>query len=104
MHHGSAPVALAPRSPVVEEVQVIARTPALAEVRVVIDGGPPTTIGSVRLTHDSWCWAHNDGEQSSPISETRLVAARALAEYHRAYKPQRARATLRQMLDEARVR
>ncbi len=87
-----------------DTVQVVARTPALAEVRIVLDGDLPATIGTVRLTHDSWCWEHNDGEQSSPIAGTRLAAARALADYHRAYKPRRPRASMRQLLDAARVR
>jgi hypothetical protein len=104
MQPGSTPVnPVAPLPP--DTVQVVARTPALADVRIVIDAGQPAaTIGTVRLTHDAWCWAHNDGEQSSPISATRLAAARALAEYHRAYKPRPKRASLRQRLDEARVR
>ena len=86
-------------------LQVVARTPALAEVRIAVDGGhPAATIGTVRLDHDAWCWIHNDGEQSSPISASRLAAARALADYHRAYKPLPKRASLRQRLDEARVR
>jgi hypothetical protein len=87
-----------------EAVQVVVRTPALAEVRIVVDGEQPSMIGTVRLTHDSWCWEHNDGEQSSPIAATRLAAAKALAEYHRAYKPRRAKASMRQLLDAARVR
>jgi hypothetical protein len=85
-------------------VQVVVRTPALAEVRIVHGGDQPATIGTVRLTHDSWCWTHNDGEQSSPIAPTRLAAAKALAEYHRAYKPRRAQASMRQLLDAARAR
>ena len=84
-------------------MQVVQRTPAYAEVRIA-DSGQLVTIGTVRLAHDSWCWVHNDGEQSSPISSTRLVAAKALADYHRTYKPRRARASLRQLLDSARVR
>jgi hypothetical protein len=91
-------------APAAPDVQVVIRTPALAEVRIVLDGDQPSTIGTVRLTRDSWCWEHNDGEQSSPISTNRLAAARALAEYHRAYKPRRARASMRQLLDAARVR
>ena len=85
-------------------VQVVARTPALAEFRIAFEGEAPFTIGNVRLTQDSWCWEHNDGEQSSPISPTRLAAAQALADYHKMFKPQRTRASLRQMLDEARAR
>jgi len=107
MHHGSAPAAdprfaaaLAP-----DAVQVVARTPGLAEVRIVlVTGQPAATIGTVRLAHDAWHWVHNDGEQSSPIAPTRLAAAQALAEYHRAYKPRPKRSSLRQRLDEARVR
>jgi hypothetical protein len=85
-------------------VQVVARTPSYAEVRILCGDGHPLTIGTVRLTHDSWCWEHNDGEQSSPISATRLAAAKALADYHRAYKPQRARASMRDLLEAARCR
>ena len=107
MNHGSAAAAdprfagaLAP-----DAVQLVARTPALAEVRIVLAGGQPAaTIGTVRLDHDAWCWVHIDGEQSSPIAATRLAAANALAEYHRAYKPRPKSASLRQRLDEARVR
>jgi len=95
MHHGAAPA---------ESVQVVARTAGYAEVRIALDDDQPVTIGTVRLADDSWCWEHNDGEQSSPILATRLAAARALADYHRRYKPRRERATLRQRLDEARVR
>jgi hypothetical protein len=106
MQNGSAPVAheSALTGPGLDTVQVVARTPAYAEVRIVLDGGQPATIGTVRLDHDAWCWAHNDGEQSSPIAATRLAAARALAAYHCAYKPRRSHATLREMLAEARVR
>jgi hypothetical protein len=107
MSHGASP-AVDPRlaSPLTPDgIQVVARTPALAEVRIAVDGGhPAATIGTVRLDHDAWCWIHNDGEQSSPIATTRLAAAKALAEYHRAYKPQPKHASLRQRLDEARVR
>jgi hypothetical protein len=99
-----APAAFAPQAPVSDAVQVVARTPALAEVRIVLDGDQPSTIGTVRLAHDSWCWEHNDGEQSSPIATTRMAAAKALADYHRAYKPLRTRASMRQLLDAARVR
>ncbi len=106
MQHGSAPTTalLTERGVAPDAVQVIARTPAYAEVRLVVDGGEPQTIGTVRLAHDAWCWEHNDGEQSSPVAETRLAAARRLADYHRMYKPRRARVSVRQMLDEARVR
>ena len=99
----SAPATTTP-DPASDAVQVVVRTPALAEVRIVHGGDQPATIGTVRLTHDSWCWAHNDGEQSSPIAPTRLAAAKALAEYHRAYKPKRAEASMRQLLDAARAR
>jgi len=106
MQPGSAPVL---HKPALDElgpdaVQVVARTPALAEVRIVLDSGQPVTIGTVRLDHDAWCWAHNDGEQSSPIAQTRLAAARALAGYHRAYKPRPAATSLREKLAVARVR
>lgn len=87
-----------------DALQVIIRTPAMAEVRIAYEGEQPATIGTVRLTHDSWCWEHNDGEQSSPIAPTRLAAAKALAAYHRAYKPRRTQASLRQLLDAARAR
>ena len=98
-----APDALA-GAPASDTVQVVIRTPGLAEVRIASGGDQPATIGTVRLTQDSWCWEHNDGEQSSPISPTRLAAAKALADYHRAYKPQRPRASMRQLLDAARLR
>ena len=100
-HAFAAPPEVKPDS---EAVQVVLRTPGLAEVRIAVDGELPAMIGTVRLTHDSWGWQHNDGEQSSPIASTRLAAAKALAEYHRAYKPRRAKASMRQLLDAARVR
>ena len=105
MHDGAFPAVhdAAPRPPEPDAVHVVARTPALAEVRIA-DSGQLVTIGTVRLAHDSWCWVHNDGEQSSPLASTRLVAAKALADYHRAYKPRRARASMRQLLDNARAR
>ena len=81
MSLGSSPTAESVADkPAADTVQVVIRTPALAEVRIVHGGDHPATIGTVRLTHDSWCWEHNDGEQSSPIAPTRLAAAKALAE------------------------
>jgi hypothetical protein len=107
MDLGSSP-AVDPRftpPPAPDAVQVVARTPALAEVRIVlVHGQPAAAIGTVRLENDAWRWVHSDGEQSSPIASTRLAAATALAEYHRAYKPPPKSASLRQRLDEARVR
>jgi len=98
-----APAAFA-EVPASDVVQVVARTPAMAEVRIALDGGNPTMIGTVRLAHDSWCWEHADGEQSSPVAATRLAAAQALADYHRAHKPRRMHASMRDRLDAARVR
>ncbi len=104
MQHAQAPLASEVGAADLDAVQVVARTPALAEVRIVTDYGQPVTIGNVRLAHDSWCWVHNDGEQSSPVSATRLAAARALADYHRAYKPRAVKASMRQLLQSARTR
>src|SRR3954453_17550045 len=81
-----------------DAVQLVTRTAAHADVRIVLDDGLPAVIGSVRLRHESWAWEHSDGEQSSPTSATRAAAAHALAEYHRNHKPRRNGSSLRQML------
>ena len=58
-----------------------------AEVRLAT-GGAGTSIGKVCSREGRWYWQHRDGEQSSPIAANRTAAANALAEYHRAFKPQ----------------
>jgi hypothetical protein len=79
------------------EVQVLPLTLTTAEVRLAT-GGPGTSIGKVSAREGLWCWQHRDGEQSSPIAANRTEAANALAEYHRAFKPQPALAPVRRLL------
>lgn len=64
-------------------------TPSSADVRLHL-GGAPISIGRVGSSNGRWFWQHKDGEQSSPIADNRTAAAHALADYHRAFKPQAA--------------
>ena len=68
------------------EVQVLPLSLTLAEVRLAT-GGAGTSIGKVSSRNGRWFWQHRDGEQSSPIAANRTAAAKALADYHRAFKP-----------------
>src|SRR4051812_41482405 len=88
MHSGGFPVApdVAPLSAETGALKIVTQTPDHAEVRVLDDDGGYPVIGRVWLTDDAWRWEHRHGEQSSPISATPLLAAGALADYHRTYK------------------
>jgi hypothetical protein len=79
------------------EVRVLPLTLKTAEVRLTT-GGPGTSIGKVSSREGLWYWQHRDGEQSSPIAANRTAAANALAEYHRAFKPQPVEAPVRRLL------
>ena len=79
------------------EVQVRPLTLTTAEVRLAT-GGAGTSIGKVCSREGIWYWQHRDGEQSSPIAANRTAAAQALAEYHRAFKPQPAEPPVRRLL------
>ena len=68
-------------------VQVVPMTLSTAEVRIAV-GGTAVSIGKVCSSNGRWFWQHRDGEQSSPIAANRTEAANALADYHRAFKPQ----------------
>jgi hypothetical protein len=72
-------------TPATGEVQVLPLSLTLAEVRLAT-GGAGTSIGKVSSRGGKWFWQHRDGEQSSPIAESRTAAANALADYHRAFK------------------
>jgi hypothetical protein len=71
-------------------VQIVPMTIHTAEVRLAAGGSAAVSIGRVQSTNGRWFWQHRDGEQSSPIAASRADAAYALAEYHRAFKPQAA--------------
>lgn len=81
----------------VPEVQVLPLTLKTAEVRLTT-GGSATSIGKVSSREGLWYWQHRDGEQSSPIAANRTAAAHALADYHRAFKPQPAEPPVRRLL------
>ncbi len=68
-------------------VQVVPMTVTSAEVRITV-GNAEVSIGKVGSSQGRWFWQHRDGEQSSPIAANRTDAAHALADYHRAFKPQ----------------
>jgi hypothetical protein len=69
------------------DVQIVPLTMSTAEVRLAAGAGS-VSIGKVSSANGRWYWQHRDGEQSSPIAESRSDAATALASYHRAFKPQ----------------
>jgi hypothetical protein len=69
------------------DVQIIPMTVSTAEVRLQA-GANAVSIGRIGSASGRWYWQHRDGEQSSPVAETRSAAAAALAEYHRAFKQQ----------------
>jgi hypothetical protein len=69
------------------QVQIVPMTLGSAEVRLQV-GGSPVSIGRVGSSNGRWFWQHRDGEQSSPVAESRTEAATMLADYHRAFKPQ----------------
>jgi hypothetical protein len=79
------------------DVQIVPLTAQTAEVRVTT-GGAVVSIGRVATTNDRWYWQHRDGEQSSPTAANRSEAAAALADYHRAFKPQPAIEPVRRLL------
>jgi hypothetical protein len=68
------------------QVQIVPKTVNSAEVHLAVDG-TAVAIGRVGSDNGRWYWQHRDGEQSSPIAETRTDAATALANYHNAFKP-----------------
>ena len=74
----------------ISPVQIVPMTMHTAEVRLSSGGTSAVSIGKVQSTNGRWFWQHRDGEQSSPIAASRADAAHALAEYHRAFKPQAA--------------
>jgi hypothetical protein len=83
----------------IPEVQVLPLTLQTAEVRLATGGpGAATSIGKVSSKEGLWYWQHRDGEQSSPIAENRTAAANALADYHRAFKPQPVEPPVRRLL------
>jgi hypothetical protein len=83
----------------ISEVQVLPLTSQTAEVRLATGGpGAGTSIGKVSSKEGLWYWQHRDGEQSSPIAENRTAAANALADYHRAFKPQPVEPPVRRLL------
>ena len=69
------------------QVQIVPMTLGTAEVRLNLVGSP-VSIGRVGSSNGRWFWQHRDGEQSSPVAESRTEAATMLADYHRAFKPQ----------------
>jgi hypothetical protein len=69
------------------QVTIVPMTLGTAEVRLNV-GGAPVSIGRVGSSNGRWFWQHRDGEQSSPVAESRSAAATLLADYHRAFKPQ----------------
>ena len=69
------------------DVLIVPLTMSTAEVRLGA-GAASVSIGKVSSANGRWYWQHRDGEQSSPIAESRSDAATALASYHRAFKPQ----------------
>ena len=69
------------------DVTIVPMTLSVAEVRLNL-GSSVVSIGRVASSSGRWYWQHRDGEQSSPIAENRTQAATALADYHRAFKPQ----------------
>ena len=79
------------------DVQVLPLTLKTAEVRLTT-GTSVTSIGKVSSREGLWYWQHRDGEQSSPIAANRTAAANALAEYHRAFKPQPVEPPVRRLL------
>jgi hypothetical protein len=85
-----------PQAPT-SDVQVLPLTLKTAEVRLST-GASTTSIGKVSSREGLWFWQHRDGEQSSPIAANRTAAANALADYHRAFKPQAAEPPVRRLL------
>jgi hypothetical protein len=79
------------------QVQVLPLSLTMAEVRIA-SGGSGTSIGKVSSRNGQWFWQHRDGEQSSPIAANRTAAANALADYHRAFKPQPVTPPVRRLL------
>lgn len=76
-----------PLTPAASDMQIVPLTAHTADVRLGT-GGTVVSIGRVTASADRWCWQHRDGEQSSAIAANRADAAAALADYHRAFKPQ----------------
>src|SRR4051812_1827437 len=70
------------------QVVVVPMTLSAAEVRIPVGNAGAVSIGKVQSSNGRWFWQHRDGEQSSPIAANRTEAANALADYHRAFKPQ----------------
>lgn len=66
-------------------VQIVPITPGTAEVRLRT-GRSALPIGRVGSSNGRWFWQHRDGEQSSPIADSRSDAANALASYHTEFK------------------
>jgi hypothetical protein len=81
----------------VSEVLIVPMTVNTAEVRLSA-GDSVVHIGQVGAANGQWFWRHRDGEQSSPISGNRMQAAEALAQYHRAFKPQTKPVATRKLL------
>jgi hypothetical protein len=79
------------------QVQIVPMTLGTAEVRLNF-GGAPVSIGRVGSSNGRWFWQHRDGEQSSPVADTRTEAATMLADYHRAFKPQPAARPVKKLL------
>ena len=86
--------------PLDADFRIVPISVGLAEVRLGV-GPRVESLGRVILANGLWCWQHRDGEQSSPVAETRTEAAAALAHYHTAFKAPKQRATRRTMLEPA---
>lgn len=61
-------------------MKIVALTVRSAEVHL------GTKIGNVASSGQRWWWQHRDGEQSSPVAESRGEAADALVNYHLSFK------------------
>ena len=66
-------------------MRIIPLTAQSAEVHLGTNG-VQARIGDVGAVGPRWWWQHRDGERSSPVAESRLDAAQALARYHLTFK------------------
>jgi hypothetical protein len=78
-------------------VQIVPMTISTAEVRIP-QGRTAVSVGRVQSTNGRWSWQHRDGEQSSPIAESRAAAAQALVDYHHAFKASAAPQPVRRLV------
>ncbi len=68
-------------------VRIVPLTRSTVEVRLEFDGSS-VSIGKVATAYGRWYWQHRDGEQSSPVANSRAEAVTQLAAYHRKFKGQ----------------